>query len=178
MDDDIVNLIVAALKESHADEQKYHADCIASLQNQYEKLQLRLDGMYEDKLDGIIDQPFYDRKSSEWREKQIDLIRKIEQHQRADRSYIDDGVKLVELAQRAVMLYENQNLEKKRQLINFLCSNSIWKNGKLYPNHRQPFNILAENNIAYQNKKATFPQKNDLFDFWLPSTDSNRGLGG
>ena len=83
-------------------------------------------------------------------------------------------MKLLELAQRAVMLYEKQNGQKKRQLINFLCSNSIWKDGRLQPNYRQPFDMLVENNISYQKQKANFPQKNGLFDFvGLPSTDSN-----
>ena len=178
IDEDVLDWIVAALKESHADEQKFHSECMATLQNQNEKLQRRLDAMYEDKLDGRIDQAFYDRKSAAWKMEQDELLRKIEHHQNASRSYKDEGVKLFELAQQAVMLYEKQNGQKKRQLINFLCSNSIWKDEKLHPNYRQPFDILVENNIVYQKEKANFPQKNDLFNFWLPSTDLNRGPSG
>jgi hypothetical protein len=64
--------------------------------------------MYEDKLDRGIGQDFYDRKSSIWKKEQDDILHKIERHQTANRSYLDEGVKLLELAQRAVILYEKQ----------------------------------------------------------------------
>ncbi|MBA3017244.1 zinc ribbon domain-containing protein [Patescibacteria group bacterium] len=178
MDDDVLGWVVAALKESHADEKKYHAEYMAALQAHYEKLQHRLDAMYEDKLDGRINQDFYDRKSLGWKKEQNDIFFKIERHQTANRSYLDEGVKLLELAQHAVVLYEKQTKQEKRRIINFVCSNSTWKDGILQPNYRQPFDMLSETNIAFQKEKALFPMKKGLFDFWLPSTDSNRGLSG
>ena len=84
--------------------------------------------MYEDKLDGKIDQEFFDLKSSEWKE-QDEISSKIERHQGADRSYLDEGVKVLELAQRAAILYEKQPGQEKRRILNFVCSNSIWKDG-------------------------------------------------
>jgi site-specific DNA recombinase len=69
-------------------------------------------------------------------------------------------------------------MKEKRRILNFVLSNSIWKDGRLYPNYRQPFDILAETNTAYQNKKAVSPMENGDFEIWLPSTDSNRGLDG
>jgi hypothetical protein len=47
---------------------------MAALQAQYEKLKHRLDAMYEDKLDGKIDQAFYDRKSSVWEKEHDDIF--------------------------------------------------------------------------------------------------------
>ena len=38
--------------------------------------------------------------------------------------------------------------------------------------------ILAKTNHAYLSKKAVSSEKNDLFDIWLPGTDSNRRLSG
>jgi site-specific DNA recombinase len=80
---------------------------------------------------------------------------------------MDEGVKLLELAQRAVTLYEKQNMREKRRIINFVCSNSPWKDGRLLPNYRKPFDILSETNRLYKRKKAIFPKKNDRFDIWL-----------
>ena len=98
MDEDVV----AAHKESHADEKKYHGEQTAALKTQHEKLQHRLDAMYEDKLDGVIDQDFYVRKSTTWKKEQDDITRKIEAHRGADRWYLDEGVKLLELMQQVV----------------------------------------------------------------------------
>ena len=178
MDNDVLGWIIAALKESHADTRKYHADRVTDFQAQYDKLQRWLDAMYEDKLDGRIDQDFYDRKSSSWKSEQDEILRKIERLQNANRSYLDEGIKLLELAQRAVVLYEKQTELEKRRIINFVCSNSIWKDGRLHANYRQPFDILVENNLAHKKEMASFPKKKGHFENWLPGTDSNRRQGG
>ncbi len=178
LDDEVLDWVIAALKESHADEKKYHDGKIAALQAQYDKLQNRLDAMYDDKLDGNIDQEFYDRKSAAWKKEQDEIIRKLERHQTANRAYLDEGIKLLELAQRAVILYEKQTNQKKRRIINFVCSNSTWKDGRLQPNYRQPFDILAEKSLAYRQKKAVSPEKNGPGLFWLPGPDSNQRQSG
>jgi hypothetical protein len=82
-------------------------------------------------------------------------------------------VKLLELAQRAVILYEKQTVGEKRRIINFVCSNSLWKDGRLQPNYRQPFDILVKNNVAHQKEKTLFPKEKGFFENWLPSADSN-----
>ena len=178
IDNEVLCWVIAALKESHADTKKHHAECIAALEDQYEKLQRRLDTMYEDKLDGKIDQDFYDRKSSVWENEQDEILRKLERHQNTNRSYLDEGGILLELAQRAVILYEKQTEQEKRRIINFVCSNPIWKNGRLVPNYRQPFDILVEKNTDFKKEMAAFPVKNGHFENWLPGTDSNRRQGG
>jgi site-specific DNA recombinase len=79
---------------------------IASLQKQYHRLQDRLDKVYIDKLDGSISQDYFDRMSEAFRKEQRDTLQKIEQHQSAHETYVEEGVRLLELAQRAVILYE------------------------------------------------------------------------
>ena len=178
MDEEVLGWVIAALKESHADEMKFHADCMETLQNKYSKLARRLDALYEDKLDGNIDQDFFSRKSGEWKKELNAIQQKMERHQSAGWSYIDEGVKLLELAQRAVVLYEKQTDQEKRRVINFLCSNSFWKDGKLVPNYRQPFDILVKSNVAHKKEMALFPKKKGHFDIWLPGRDSNPRQGG
>jgi site-specific DNA recombinase len=178
MDEEVLSWVVAALKEGHSEKQKYHEERTNALHAKYEKLTKRLEAMYLDKLDGRIDQVFYDRKSSEWKNEQDDILRTIERHQTANRAYFDEGIKILELSQYAVVLYEKQNMQEKRKILNFLLSNSTWKDVRLQPNYRQPFDMLSETNITYQKEKALFPKKKGLFEFWLPSTDSNRGPSG
>ena len=59
--------VFAVLKENLADEIEFIAERLAAIHTQNEKLQRRLDTIYEDKLDGKIDQGLYDRKSSAWK---------------------------------------------------------------------------------------------------------------
>ena len=39
------------------------------------------------------------------------------------------------------------------------------------PGYRQPFDILAEINLAHQKKGLAFRRKEGLFDIWLPFVD-------
>ncbi len=123
---------------------------ISTLQNQYQKLQDRIDAMYVDKLDGKISEELFSRKSEEWSTDQANILRKIDQHQGANRSYLEEGIRLLELAQVAVTLYEKQDTEVKRNLLNSVFSNSTWKDGKLIPAYRKLFALLAITNTAYR----------------------------
>lgn len=98
LDDEVFSWIVSALKESHKDAKQYHDERVGALQKQYNKIQSRLDKMYVDKLDGGISQEQYDRMNESFRNEQDDLLRQIEKHQHANQAYLDEGVRLLELA--------------------------------------------------------------------------------
>lgn len=120
--------------------------------------------MYVGKPDGKIPQKFFDRKSGEWCSEQAEILRKIEMHQNASQSYLTEGVRLIELAQKAVSLYENQDVKEKRRILDFVFSNSTWKYGRLFPNYRKPFNLLAVTNSTYQKEKTALDIKDGLFE--------------
>ena len=173
MDKEVLEWVVTALKESHGDEKRYHDEMIAKLQKEYQKLQDRIDAMYVDKLDRKVPLEFFDRKNSDWRGEQAEILRNIEKHQNANCSYLEEGVRLLELGQKAASLYEKQEMKEKRRILDFLFSNCLWKDGALIPKYRKPFDMLAVTNSAYQKKKATSRVKSGLSEIWLPGRDSN-----
>ncbi len=157
MDGEVFAWIVTALKASHHDAKRYHDERVAAFQKQYQKLQERLDRMYIDKLDRGISQDLFDRMSEPFRTEQRDLLRHIEIHQHANQSYLDEGVHLLELAQKAVMLYDKQDMREKRRLLNFVCSNLQWRDGKLIPTYHKPFDLLTSANIEHTKTNAAPP---------------------
>ncbi len=111
--------------------------------------------MYVDKLDGRIDTAFFDRMSAEWRAEQDRCLQLIEQHQSADQSYLEEGVRILELARNSRRLFEKQEPREKRRFLNFFVSNCTWKGGELTPVFRQPFDLFAETTaIAAQPRHA------------------------
>src|SRR5262249_42977870 len=120
LDDEVLGWVTEALRQSHQDEKRHHEEAIARLQADYSRLQGRLDAMYVDKLDGRIDAAFFDRKVAEWRPEQDRLLRAIEQHQTANRTYLDEGVRLLELASKAHALFRQQAPREKRRLLDFV----------------------------------------------------------
>ena len=177
-DDEVLAWVKEALLQSHEDEKRCHDEAILRLQAEFTRLQNRIDAMYVDKLDGRIDTDFFDRKAAEWRVEQDRIQQAIEQHQAANRVYLVEGVRLLELARRAHLLFAKQESHEKRRLLNFVLSNCTWKDGKLDATYCQPFDMLA---IAASNanaKKAAGVASDGLSEIWLPGPDSNQRHGG
>ena len=140
----MLSWVTKALRESHADELKEHEAAIVRLQAEYDRLQHRLHTMYVDKLDGRIDHSFYVQMSEQWKLEQDKLAREIIRHQAADRSYLEEGARLIELGHSAKRLFAKQEPREQRRLLNFVLSNSTWQNGELTPTFRQPFDQIAQ----------------------------------
>ena len=171
---DVMEWLVTALHESHQDEKTFHDEAIGRLQAEYRRLQDRMDAMYVDKLDGRIDNGFFDRKSAEWRAEQDRLLRDVATHQSANRTYIEEGVQLLRLADRAHPLFEKQEPAEKRRLLNFLLSNCVWKDGVLTANYRQPFDMLALAREAAGDTVGGSAAEKASFENWLPIVDAFR----
>tara|TARA_R110002073_G_scaffold123819_1_gene267610 strand:+ start:577 stop:2148 length:1572 start_codon:yes stop_codon:yes gene_type:complete len=173
-DNDILAWVTQALRESHVDEKQCHNEAIIRLQAEYNRLQNRIETAYEDKLDGRINVAYFDKKSAEWRTEQDRIQRIIKEHESANRTYYDEGVKLLELASRAHELFQKQEPKEKRRLLDFVLSNSSWANGELSVTYRQPFDIIAQA-VARNDEEAT-SKGASLVDteYWLRQTGSNR----
>jgi site-specific DNA recombinase len=166
LDDEVMTWMTEALRQRHEDERRYHEEAITRLQAEYTRLQDRIEAMYVDKLDGRVDTVFFDRKAAEWRAEQGRLLRAIEEHQTADQTYLEEGIRLLELGCRAHELFQKQEPREKRRLLDFVLSNCTWKNGELQATFRQPFDLLIASTKAYEHKKAAGVASNGLFENW------------
>lgn len=174
VDNEVLAWVSQALRVSHGDEKQHHEKAIRRIQAEYDRLQNRIDAMYIDKLDGRIDGDFFDRKSEEWREEQRKCLDLIREHQDANQNYLDEGIKLLELAQKAGTLFRNQSPGEKRRLLGFVLSNCVWKNGKLTAEYKQPFDLLAKNVVELEAMRRKEGTKQGDFENWLPNLDSNQ----
>ena len=160
LEDDVLAFVKDALHESHADEKRFHDQAITSLQADYQRLQRRVDTMYLDKLDGRIDGSFYDAKSAEWREEQRKILRDTRRHQEANTDYLDEGLRLLDLAARADKLFRERDHEGRRELLGFVLADSSWKDGKLHGSFRLPFSLIADANArAVELRRAHRPRR-------------------
>jgi DNA invertase Pin-like site-specific DNA recombinase len=169
-DDEVLAWVRDALRASHADEKREHEAAIGRLRAKYDRLQTRMHAMYVDKLDGKVDGAFFERMSGEWRAEQDRCLREIERHRAADQSYLEEGVRLLELARNAQRLFEKQEPREKRRLLNFVVSNCTWKGGELVVNLRQPFDLLAETTAIAAQAAAGKRPNLAKSEIWLPGT--------
>ncbi len=173
IDEDIVNWIATALRESHGDQKRFRDESVARLQQEHTRLQNRLDVMYEDRLDGRIDLSLFERKSSEYRHEQARITAEINGFGNADGQYMDAGIRLLELTRNMHRLFEKQQAAEKRRLLDFVVSNSVWKEGKIVPAWRQPFDMIALANESAQVGTGGELTETGLNQNWLPGMDSN-----
>ena len=130
--------------------------------------------MYIDKLDGKIGGDFYDRFAGQWREEQQRLQRDIGRHEQAEQSYMDEGVRILELARNAQALFERQPAREKRRLLNFVLSNCSWEDGEVVATFRQPFDLLAETTAIAARSSAGNGDNSSKSEIWLGNLDSNQ----
>jgi DNA invertase Pin-like site-specific DNA recombinase len=173
-DDEVLSWIKTGLLQSHADEEREHKEAIARLQAEYDRLGTRIHAMYVDKLDGRIDAAFFSRLSDQWRSEQETVMREIALHTVADASYLEQGVQLLDLASKAHRLFAKQEPSEKRHLLNFVLSNSTWKDGELSAAFRQPFDLLAETTAIAAARAAGGGVVSTDRMVWLPGPDSNQ----
>lgn len=153
-DDKIFKLIRQALQESHADEQREHDEAVAALQAEHKRLEKRINAMYTDKLDGRISTEFFDKMSEQLHEEQSQCLKNIELRQGAERSYMKDGIRLLDLAVNAESMFETQKIRSKRQLFKFLLSNSQLDGKNLVATFRNPFEMPVKTNAAIATAKT------------------------
>jgi hypothetical protein len=135
-DDATLDWADEAVNVGQSAERARHEEAIARLRAEQRRLQDRLDAMYVDKLDGKIDQAFYERKADEWRAQQHEIERQIQQHEAEQGSARID---VADLAARAAELFAQQPPHEKRKLLDYLVGRCSWANGELVPTWRAPW---------------------------------------
>ena len=174
-----------ALKESHADEVKYHNAALSELTGRLKKTQLRVDTLYDEKLDGSISPEFYKRKFKQY-SKELDTITgSIERHKDANLSYVELGSHILDLTQRVEQLYSDKATKsQKRRLLNIVFKQLLIKDKIVTPVFNEPFGYIAERvntlnsgKITLQpnveGSKAVVVESRIDSKFLLPDRDSN-----
>lgn len=168
LDDSVFEMIRTALHESLADKRRDYDEALKRLQAEAGRLTARLEQLYVDKVDGLIDERFYSRMSEQWREERDRCHRDMERYNEADDSYLDSGVALIGLAKEAHRVFDTQPAGEKRRLLNFLLSNCTWADGELRADFNEPFDFLAETVAGAARLTAAEGPESAQNAKWLP----------
>ncbi len=153
VNDELIEWIKRGLQESLEDETAYHRDSVAELSKQLDQIKLWKNKVYQDRLEGKLDQEFWVEKMNEFQMEHARIVSEIEAHQTADTRYMVQGTCTLELAQRADILWESLPAPEKRQMLEILLSNSLLLDGRVTASYRQPFDLLVEMGAVWAQKK-------------------------
>ncbi len=132
------------LNKSHENKKQFHENAMVNLRTEQAKMQRRLELMYEDRLEGRITPEIYDTKVQELKQKQVEILKQMELHERADENYYIQLGRLLDLASRAHELFTRSKVDQKRRLLQSLLSNLTLSGKKLSISLQEPYNLIFE----------------------------------
>jgi site-specific DNA recombinase len=141
----IAQTIVDSLQSDSARAESERQTRMAAAQQRIAALHGRMDQMYEDKLDGKIDDEFWTRKTNECREQE----RRLESEMSSLKTQVGTQnvltvKKIFELANRAHFLYFTRNQAERGQLLKSVLLNCDTDGVSLWPVYRKPFDLIFE----------------------------------
>ena len=142
------------LKSSKASEKKFYAQEIKKLRAEQDKLKEKLNNLFDLRLDGELDRESFDTKRNEIQVKMNRLKNKVSAHEKADNSFDETILGLLDIATQAGYIFEkSSNMELKRLLLKFVFESLTLTEGKLTYKLRFPFNEFVNTTIL--KKKTT-----------------------
>ena len=104
----------------------------------------RMDQAYTDKLDGRITQEFWQRKQSDWTQEEQLVCMALDGLKNGDfRQHALTVSRILELANKACLLYKTRNAAEQGKLLRMVVSNCSTDGVNLYPTYRKPFDVIA-----------------------------------
>ena len=137
-----IDEVVEGLKTSHQSKQAYHGNAVAGLRKEYDLLQQRVEKSYIDYLDERITQDAYDRYVQQFKGRQQEINLLLEDHTEADESYYIAASTVLNLAKRALDIFESSEVPEKRALLNFLLQNCVVDGKTPAFSLRSPFDTI------------------------------------
>jgi len=144
MSEGCVNSVVAALKRSYADKNRYRDDETVSIRAKIDTLKVRMDQAYLDKLDGKIDETFWRDHMTQWQSEIETYENRLMALSKSDLPYYENGRRILELAQNASKLYQRATNDEKRKLLKLVLSNCKLNGSTIEYEIRNPFHNFVK----------------------------------
>jgi site-specific DNA recombinase len=104
-----------------------------------------MDQIYEDKLDGKIEEQLRTRKQAEYREQELGLEASLSSVSKPiTKENVFTTKRVFELANRAHFLYFTRNSVERGQLLKSVLLNCSTDGVSLWPQYRKPFDLIFQ----------------------------------
>lgn len=116
----------------------------AQIDQQLKKLNNRLLALYDDKIDGVISDDIYTTKRNTWQSQIEDLTLELSALNKTQDEIFKRISVMLELLKDLTGAYLKHTDDKKRILLNLLCSNFFYDGSKLTITIKEPFTALVK----------------------------------
>src|SRR4029077_7405828 len=137
--DDILTQLLSSLNSDTAGIEAKRRQEAHVLAQRLNAVRSKMDQMYEDKLDGKIEESFWQRKMQEWREQEQGLENRLNQlREPISAEHAMNAKRVFELANKAYFLYLRQNSTERGELLKSVLLNCSTDGITLTPSYRKP----------------------------------------
>jgi site-specific DNA recombinase len=141
----IVQTIVDSLQAEMGRLEAQRQEQVASIQQKLATIRTRIDQIYEDKLDGKIDEQLWTRKHAEYREQEQALEAWFPSLSKpVTQENVLTVARVFELANKAHFLYLTRNSAERGQLLKSVLLNCSTDGVSLWPTYRKPFDLIFQ----------------------------------
>jgi hypothetical protein len=141
----IAQTIVDSLQAERGGCEVRRKEQVAAIQQRLATIRTRMDQIYEDKLDGKIDEQLWTRNQAEYREQERALEASLSS---LSKPVSQDNVltlaRVFELANKAHVLYLTRNPAERGQLLKSVLLNCSTDGVSLWPTYRKPFDLIFQ----------------------------------
>lgn len=134
--------ILEGLASADTDRKSRKANRETQIRIEIEALKKQLEQIYLDKVSGDVSSAFYKETSKKWEGQILELQLEEAAIDRTEGSSIDQTMQLLELASTAHLRFKSAHCAQKRELVNLMCSNCSWIDGKLVVELREFFDLM------------------------------------
>lgn len=156
---EIFDRLLSVLRESHDGKKRFNDEVFQGLTTEYKKYQNRVERMQEDKWDGSITESVFEQKRKEYRQKQEEITKRLQQLQRADEEYYSTAEYIVTIAHNASHLFKSSKVDERRQLLLLSLQNLVLDGKIVRFDLIKPFDTI----LNFASRQC-----------WLPYWDSTR----
>lgn len=130
-DNDFVKSVIDCVKDIHNRKNEYNENAEKNIQKQIEKLNKRITALYNDKVDGNIEEDFWKEQNKIYHEEKNDLLDKLKYLNKSDEKFYINAEILLKWCKNSYETFKNGSNSEKRFITNLIVSNATYKGKKL-----------------------------------------------
>ena len=162
--DGAFDAIKLALEDYNKHNNKYRLEAIAKLETEKRLYTERTSKLYDEKLDGHINDDFWQMKNSEYRSALFALDEQLTRLNTELPYYVNEGIKIFELMKSLITLYDSADDMKRGALLKSVVLNCALNGENVEPVMKKPFCFVAEGLvIPYWWRRRELNPRPDLF---------------
>lgn len=138
------------LREADRDRRNTRKERERDIERNLSAVKRRLEKLYLDKCEGQVSPEFYTETRAKWESEATDLKLELAAMERAEPVAVDSAMRMFELASTAALRYKMAPSEVKREILATVCSNCVWRDGKLEVQLNEFFDLML--NLVISSK--------------------------